>query len=322
VTKSPFADHAHVEAWMEGVGPDHPIMLIVEGGWKADEMIGAMDLIIGKLEEVAPKRLAGRRRSFRNNIQGFLDNRVELNSAYQVAKSNTPFEFGKEGGNSPSEPDLSCNLDGCEVFIEVTAKSPEGIGSLHDALEAHLSDCNVYVTLNVTSILRVPQETRDATVQHIRLACSRLSSGVVTVALPEAKGSATLEKPSPFGSTSVVWMHDFGSDIGPSEEIFCEAVRTKADQALQGRWPAKTLLVIDAARLGHAVWLRGDDAWAGRLPQLDLEWETLPFLGVAMVFSTLTAAGFHGAAAPRPDLGSDELALFGELCRRLELQVA
>lgn len=179
---------------MKGIGSDHPIVRIVEGGWKADEMIAAMELIIEKLEEVAPKRLAGRRRSFRNNIQGFLDNRVELNSAYQVAKSNTPFDFGKEGGNSPSEPDLSCNLDGCEVFIEVTAKSPEGLGSLHDALEAELSACNVYVILNVTSILRVPKGARDDAVQHIRHACSQLSNGVVTVALPEAGVSVILCK--------------------------------------------------------------------------------------------------------------------------------
>ena len=94
-------------------------------------------------------------------------------------------------------------------------------------------------------------------------------------------------------------MFDFGQDIGPSEEIFCEAVRVKKEQSLEGNWPKETLLVIDAARLGHAVWLRPDGVWALGLPDLDLGWESLPFLGVALVVSTLTAAGFRGAGRTR-----------------------
>ena len=119
----------------------------------------------------------------------------------------------------------------------------------------------------------------------------------------------------------MVWISDFGSDVGPSEEIFREAVQAKKEQSLNGSWPKETLLVIDAARLGQAAWLRPDGVWAERLPQLDLGWETLPFLGVAIVISTLTAAGFHGAAASRPGLGSGELVLFEKLCKRLGLQV-
>ena len=86
-----------------------------------------------------------------------------------------------------------------------------------------------------------------------------------------------------------------------------------------GSWPRETLLVIDGARLGHAVWLCPTEVWAGRLPQLDFEWETLPFLGVAVVISSLTTVGFQGAAAPRPGLNSTELGLFNNLTQRLGL---
>ena len=309
-------------AWLNGASAEHPIVRLSQNREEFDRFAVPLEEIITTLEAAKPERLPGRRKSFRSNVQQFLDVRVELNAAYQVARGGIPFSFGKEGGNSPSEPDFCCDLDGTPVHIEVTAKSPLGIGSLHDSLETELSDCDVYVTLNVSSILRISDEARRATVQQIRDACERMSGTTKTVALPVAGGSAFLEKPSPFGGTSVVWIHDFGHDIGPSEEIFCEAVRMKRAQSLEGNWPSETLLVIDAARLGHAVWLRPDGVWAGRLPELDLGWESLPFLGVALVVSTLTAAGFRGAAAARPDLTPDGLALFENLCRRLGLQVA
>lgn len=308
--------------WLTRASDSHPIIRLSQNREAFDRFAVPLEEIIATLEAASPDRLPGRRKSFRTNVQQFLDVRVELNAAYHVAQAGIPFSFGKEGGNSPSEPDFCCDLDGTPVHIEVTAKSPLGIGSLHDALETELSDCNVYIVLNVSSILRISDEARRATVQQIRDACERMSGTTETVALPVAGGSAFLEKPSPFGGTSVVWMHDFGQDIGPSEQIFCEAVRVKKEQSLEGNWPKETLLVIDAARLGHAVWLRPDGVWAGRLPELDLGWESLPFLGVALVVSTLTAAGFRGAVAPRPNLTQDELALFEELCRRLQLQVA
>ena len=309
-------------SWLKGASADHPIVQLSQNRGEFDRLAAPLEEIITTLEAANPERLPGRRKSFRTNIQQFLDVRVELNAAYHVARAGIPFSFGKEGGNSPSEPDFCCELDGTSVHIEVTAKSPFGIGTLHDALETELSDCNVYITLRVSSILRISEEDRKAAVRQIRDACERMSGTTATAALAVAGGSAFLEKPSPFGGTSVVWMFDFGQDIGPSEEIFCEAVRVKKEQSLEGNWPKETLLVIDAARLGHAVWLRPDGVWAQRLPDLDLGWESLPFLGVALVVSTLTAAGFRGAAAPRPNLTQDELALFEEVCRRLRLQVA
>jgi hypothetical protein len=316
------ATYPRLASWLKGASADHPIVQLSQNRGEFDRFAVPLEEIISTLETANPERLPGRRKSFRTNVQQFLDVRVELNAAYQVARSRIPFSFGKEGGNSPSEPDFCCDLKGAPVYIEVTAKSPLGIGSLHDALETELSDCNVYITLNVSSILRISDEARRAIVTQIREACERMSGTTETVGLPVAGGSAFLEKPSPFGGTSVVWMNDFGQDIGPSEEIFCEAVRVKMEQSLEGNWPKETLLVIDAARLGHAVWLRPDGVWAGRLPQLELGWETLPYLGVALVVSTLTAVGFRGAAAARPGLDSDELALFEELCRRLGLRVA
>jgi hypothetical protein len=281
-----------------------------------------LDAIIARLELAAPLRLPGRRKTFRTNVQQFLDLRVELNAAFQVARAEIPFSFGKEGGNVESEPDFHCTLDGVPVHIEVTAKSPKGVRDLHDDLEAALIDSDVYVTLNVPSILRISADARKAVVEEIAIAVARMTEITASVALPNGIGTALLEKPSPFGATHVVWMHDFGWDIGPTEEMLGEAVLEKKTQSIAGDWPKATLLVIDGARLGHAVWLRPTGVWAGRLPELDFGWEELPFLGVAVVVSSLTTTGFQGAAASRPGLTSSEQELFDKLVKRLGLVTA
>jgi hypothetical protein len=73
--------------------------------------------------------------------------------------------------------------------------------------------------------------------------------------------------------------------------------------------------------MDNVAWLRPDSGWASRLPQLELEWETLSFLGVAIVFSTLMSVGFRGAAAARPNLKSDEMESFRKLTQRLGIYV-
>ena len=134
-------------SWLKGASADHPIVQLSQNRGEFDRLAAPLEEIITTLEAANPERLPGRRKSFRTNIQQFLDVRVELNAAYHVAGAGIPFSFGKEGGNSPSEPNFCCELDGTSVHIEVTAKSPFGIGTLHDALETELSDCNVYITL-------------------------------------------------------------------------------------------------------------------------------------------------------------------------------
>ncbi len=317
--KSWCSVYPSLASWLDGVGDNHPIVELSYNREAFDGFAAPLETIISRLELAAPLRLPGRRKAFRTNVQQFLDLRVELNAAFHVARAEIPFTFGKEGGNVDSEPDFHCEMDGVPVHIEVTAKSPNGVRDLHDDLESALIDSDVYVTLNVPSILRISTEARKAAVQAIVDAVERMTEVTTSVSLPNGTGSALLEKPSPFGDTHVMWMHDFGTDIGPSEEMLREAVLEKKEQSLMGSWPRETLLVIDGARLGHAVWLRPTEVWAGCLPQLDFEWETLPLLGVAVVISSLTTVGFQGAAAPRPGLNSTELGLFNNLTQRLGL---
>jgi hypothetical protein len=304
---------------LDGARDEHPIIQLSNNPQEFGAYAAPLEEIISRLESAALLRLPGRRKAFRTNVKQFLDTRAELNAAYQVAQAEIPFSFGQQGGNAPSEPDFHCDLDGVPVHIEVTAKSPKGVRDLHDDLESALVDSNVYVTLNVPSILRISTEARKTAVEAIVDAVERMTETTASVSLPNGVGSARLEKPSPFGCTEVMWMHDFGTDIGPSEEMLREAVLEKKEQSLAGDWPRETLLVIDGARLGHAVWLRPADVWAGRLPQLDFEWETLPFLGVAFVISSLTTVGFQGAVAPRPGLTPTERGLFNDLTERLGL---
>ncbi len=180
------ATYPRLASWLKGASADHPIVQLSQNREEFDRFAVPLGEIISTLETANPERLPGRRKSFRTNVQQFLDVRVGLNAACQVARAGIPYSFGKEGGNSPSEPDLCCDLNGTPVYIEVTAKSPLGIGSLHDALETELSDCNVYITLNVSSILRISDEARRETVTQIREACERMSGTTETVALPVA----------------------------------------------------------------------------------------------------------------------------------------
>ena len=55
---------------------------------------------------------------------------------------------------------------------------------------------------------------------------------------------------------------------------------------------------------------------------MSADWNELPFLGVAMIFSTLTSVGYRGAVAPRRDLSNAEVAAFTEAVNALGVALA
>jgi len=304
-------DVAGLAEWLSGANPAHPLVASVGSNeWFAKPI----DEMIKGLYTNGVGGLSSRRKSFVSDAEHFLDNRAELNVAYCLSRSCSRVWFGREGGNSPSEPDVYCISEGgVEFCVEVTTKSPEGIGNLHDELEAALVGRDVHVVLNVASILRLSPAQRAEAVQLVVQAADRPKPPVVNVSLPMAGGSAQISWHSEWGGPSVVWQHDFSqSAISECEEIFYEAVTKKSEQARMGAWPPNTLLVVDVSRIGNVMWLRGDELWARRLHGMSAGWNELPFLGVAMILSTLTSVGYRGAIAPRRNLSHIEVAVFTE----------
>jgi hypothetical protein len=308
-------------AWLEGVAPEHPLMALTPDHPFFGGFVSSLEEILSTLEAVAPRHLIKRRTSFRRNVARFADTRAELNVAYQLARSGVSFDFGEEGPSARSCPDIECDFAGRAAWVEVTCKSPEGIHVLHDDLERELAEFDVDINLHVPSVLSLAPGDRLRSIEILRRACSGLSNGAKSVSLPDLNGRALFSAPSLMGGCQVVWSHDFPSEIPQAETIFAQGVANKASQARSGDWPLDTLLVLDASRLGQSIWLRPDSSWAQRLSQLDLDWDSLPFIGVAIIFSSLDRPGFRGAAAAPPGLSTNRAILFERLTTSLGLVV-
>jgi hypothetical protein len=155
----PWAErYPHLAAWLSDARTEHQLIQLRDLGEVFDSFAAPWEEIITRLEAVGPDGLPGRRRTFRTNHDGFLNTRAELNVAYQVARTGVSFAFGRERG--VSEPDIHCVYPDARVAIEVTTKDPEGITDLHLELEEALGDCDVYVTLDVPSGLRISKAAR------------------------------------------------------------------------------------------------------------------------------------------------------------------
>lgn len=310
-----------LSAWLEGAAPGHPLLSLSSSHPYFGRFVPSLEEILSTLEAASPNYLSKRRTSFRRNVARFADTRAELNVGYRLARGGVSFDFGEEGSNARSRPDIECDFAGHRAWIEVTSKSPEGVHALHDDLERELAEFGVDITLHVPAVLSIAPDARLRSIEVLRRACSGLSNGAMSVNLADLGGRAVLTAPSLMGGCQVTWSHDFASEILQAEAIFAQGVASKSSRARRGDWPPDTLLVIDASRLGQSTWLRPDSTWAPRLSQLDFKWDSLPFIGVAIIFSSLDVPGFRGAAAARPGLTTAQALLLECLATSLGLVI-
>jgi hypothetical protein len=130
-----------------------------------------------------------------------------------------------------------------------------------------------------------------------------MDPGGQVVPLPEIEGHAGLTMPGGFGNGQVTLQIGAAltDHLTAVEKVILTAVTEKVEQSERGGWSADTLLVIDPSRLGTS-WLRPDEVWAQRLAAIPIPWDSTPFLGVAVVFSSLDRPGLHGAWVGRHGL--------------------
>jgi hypothetical protein len=297
--------------WLDGAPEDHPWCRVLDDASPEMSAFGhPLEEILATLESAQPLRLPSKRKAFREDAAGFLNLRAELNVGYLLARVGVTFAFG-----GPGKPDYECTLsDGSSGRIEMTTRARDDLRRLHDELEEGLSGHDVTVTIRAPRRVVISQSKRDEICKRVVDVVA--AGGHGSIGLPEIEGSASFTTPSMFGGAWVLL--EIGSDLAEHgeavERALLYAIREKVDQSRNGNWDPDTVLVLDLSRLGMS-WIRPDKVWAGRLEAMAFNWAELPFGAIAVVFSDLTHAGFHGACVWREDLPTDR-------ARRLVEQLA
>jgi hypothetical protein len=278
-----------------------------------------MEAILVELERVNPERLPGKKTVFRNDVLGALNLRAELNVGWMLAQTQCRFDFAREG-----QPDYECSLESGTAWVEVTTKSRDDLSQLHDDLTKVLRGRSVVAQLHIPRLLVIPEQQRKEACALVLDAVDSMTGSYASVGLPKLGGSVILNAPSLFGGPHVV-LDTASSDLTAHgervEQFFLNSVADKVTQSLRGDWDRDTVLVVDASRLGLG-WLRPDGVWAGRLDSMGLVWDEIPFAALAVVFSDLRAAGYHGSCVTRPDMAKSSASRVGPLLRHLGFDIS
>lgn len=294
--------------WLERASPTHPLRFLVDDSDAAYGAIGdSYEELLSYLEALKPNRLDRKRRDFWRDEDDVIKLRSELVIGYRLGKGGITFEFGAEG-----QPDYVCiTPEGEPALVEVTSRILDGLSDLQHDLDKAVAELDVSVILTSPRLLKITVGMRRAVCERVVEVARTLGTlgESATIALPEIDGSAGIEKGTAFppGHSHV------GLNTSPlltqhMEEV-TEQVRfkllEKAKQARKGGWGDRALAVVDASRLGMS-WISGPTVWKGRLEQMGIPWDELPFDGVAVVFSTMINLGLDGSALLRPGLASED----------------
>ena len=96
---------------------------------------------------------------------------------------------------------------------------------------------------------------------------------------------------------------------GTAAQGWLEIHVDKAGQGRRGSWdPARTVLLIDIST-ARLIQFLGQDGLAAWLDEVPVEWEDLPFAGVAVCFSHLHGSSLWESCRYRPDLAGADRAL-------------
>jgi hypothetical protein len=301
--------------WLERASSTHPLRFLVDDPEAAWQVIGdTYEELLSYLEELSPTRLDRKRRDFWADEGGVIELRTELLAGYRLGKGGVGFEFGGEG-----QPDYVCTTStGAPAFVEVTSRILDGLADLQRDLDAAIADLDVAVIINSLRLLKITADVRRAVCERVVIAAVTLESpdDSATIALPEIEGSAGIQKGTAFApGHSHVGLNTSAELTKHMEEVAgevrCKLIE-KAKQATRGGWDNRTLAVIDGSRLGMS-WISPTAVWAGRLEQMGIPWDQVPFGGVCVVFSTMVNLGLDGGALLRPGIPAEDEAVLHEV---------
>jgi hypothetical protein len=281
--------------------PGNPWLPFVSGAVSDPGIGAALETMLSALETAGPPGLATMKKRFKDDDEGNVFGlRTELLLGYLLVEAGIPFTFGSAG-----QPDFHCEL-APPMYIEARTRIKDDIVQLQGGLRQRLEDENssVLATLTLTRQLVIPEDLQVSIIDRIvRSAGQRTSGHSARVDLPEVEGTCAIEE-SPFG-TSYVFLGFGGSDLSQhmdqAERELLNVIAEKTQQSIRNRWSKDTLLVVEASRLGMA-WNRPEVVWAGRLEHLNLDWSSIPFLGLIVMFSGLTSTTARTFGIGRDDI--------------------
>lgn len=271
-----------------------------------DFLLAPMERIAEVLESNPPNRLATKLKHLRNDLDlsNQLNLRVELLVAHLLVQAGMTVEFGGTG-----EPDIRCSgTTHPAVWLEITTRDRDDTARLRSELEVALAGAAVNVDLRLQRrMLIIPERDRVAISERILAQVRGIGCGFRTVSLPEIQGVAECQGICPPEPGGVVL--SLGADLtGQAASIERElqnVIRIKTGQARRGGFDPLTLLVVDASRLGLA-WVRPEWVWEQVLSSVELSWDSIPYVGLVVAFTSMESVRVSGAWILRPGASSQD----------------
>lgn len=314
-------DFPNVAEWLAGVTSTHGWGQLLDAERHpdarpptlADMTLAPLELLIGAVRRASPPGLDHFAGQFRTDTDPtkLLSARLELLCAFHLAIRRIPFMFGGKG-----EADLAW-YPGTDAqgWIEIHRGGFNVFDTVQQDIEAMLAAANVTMEVRLDEWPLVVEERNMllTRVSHaIRAAVDHGTEQLV--ALPELGPSvagAVRPQSQPFlGLGRVTVLH---GSLMPSENYLASLAGKlahkvnveKSGQARRGKWDQHTVLLIDIST-AHLTRLLGQDGIATWLDGVAIEWDELPFAGVAVCFSDLHSVSLGGVCRYKPGLADSE----------------
>lgn len=311
-----------LSAWMSSVPSTHPLRVLLPPDESAAIILAAYNDLIVDLEQSKPLRLEGKRASFRSvrSHDDLLALRAELVMAAKLARAGIRFEFGP-----PGQPAPDLVLGDVELSIEVKSRDLDGLRQLHDELEAALEVAAAPVTVVLACDerpLAIKRDQRAVIIERVMDVVRAQGEGSFHEVIDqpwsakrERRLTVRVVGGGPLASGLRVAMRAGSLLTNHLADIETEILDVLTNpQKFRQAAAGPTLLVVDAARLGIG-WMRNASGWARTLA-MSLPQDT-PFVGVGVMFPTLTESGADLAVVTRRNLPVAQESAVHQLTDRL-----
>jgi hypothetical protein len=310
--------------WLQGADRDHWWVRLLDTPRDpqvtpptiADTTLKPLEVLVQAVRGTSPERMGEFVSSrFRDpHPANVLSARLELLCAANLALHQVPFAFGGKG-----EPDIAWHpRTAAQGWLEIHRGAFNVFDDVQQTLDGELEDKGAVLRVRLSEW---PLEVKDRNLLHSRI--SRAIEAAVATGQDQALSMPELGP----GATGVV-EHDEGlpglgrvlvesPGFWPSDTYRTSAAarlarKVNVDKAGQGRrdsWdPVRTALLIDIST-ARLLQLLGQDGIATWLDDVPIDWEDLPFAGIAVCFSHLQGPSLWGSCRYRPGLPSADRSL-------------
>ena len=282
----------------------------------ADMVLRPLEVLVQAVRGASPARMGEFVTSrFRDSHPAnVLSARLELVCAANLAVRQVPFAFGGKG-----EPDVTWYPGTvAQGWLEIHRGAFNVFDDFQQTLDGELEDKGAVLRVRLSEW---PLEVKDRNLLH-----SRITSAIVEAVATGREQAVSMLELGP-GTTGVVepseGLPGFGRVLvespgfWPPDSYLASAAarlarKVNVDKAGQGRkdcWdPTRTALLIDIST-ARLIQLLGQDGLAAWLDDVPVDWEDLPFAGVAVCFSDLHGPSLWGSCRYGPALAAADRAV-------------